>query len=69
MTRWRLIQRGSNMNLFAEFFRDESAATAIEYALIAVGISVAIVAVVQGVGTQVNTLFTNTSTALGTVTR
>ena len=57
------------MKLFAKFLRDESGTTAIEYALIAVGISVAIVAVAQGIGTQVKTLFTNTSTALGTVAR
>jgi pilus assembly protein Flp/PilA len=57
------------MKLFAKFLRDESGTTAIEYALIAVGISVAIVAVVQGIGTQVKTLFTNTSTALVTVAR
>ena len=57
------------MKLFVKFLRDESGTTAIEYGLIAVGISVAIVAVVQGIGTQVKTLFTNTSTALGTVTR
>ena len=53
------------MKLFAKFLRDESGTTAIEYALIAVGISVAIVAVVQGIGTQVKALFTNTSTAWG----
>ena len=57
------------MKLFAKFLRDESGTTAIEYALIAVGISVAIVAVAQGIGTQVMALFTNTSTALGTVAR
>jgi len=44
------------MKLFAKFLRDESGTTAIEYALIAVGISVAIVAVVQGIGTQVKAL-------------
>jgi pilus assembly protein Flp/PilA len=37
----------------------ESGATAIEYGLIAAGISVAIVAVVQSVGTGLNTTFTN----------
>ena len=34
------------------FFRDDSGATAIEYGLIAAGIAVAIIAVVNGVGTQ-----------------
>ena len=39
-------------NLTLSFFRDETAATAIEYGLIAAGISVAIIAVVQGLGTN-----------------
>ena len=47
-----------------EFFRDESAATAIEYGLIAAGISIAIVAAVGSVGTSLNTCFTSVSTAL-----
>jgi pilus assembly protein Flp/PilA len=46
------------------FFRDESGATAIEYGLIAAGIAVAIIAVVQGVGTNLNTTFTSVQTAL-----
>jgi pilus assembly protein Flp/PilA len=46
------------------FVRDESGATAIEYGLIAAGISVAIIAVVQGLGTKLNTTFTSVSTAL-----
>jgi pilus assembly protein Flp/PilA len=44
--------------------RDESAATAIEYGLIAAGISVAIIATVQALGTNLNTTFTSVSTAL-----
>lgn len=44
-------------NLVAGFVRDESGATAIEYGLIAAGISVAIIAAVQGVGGQLNTTF------------
>jgi pilus assembly protein Flp/PilA len=44
--------------------RDENAATAIEYGLIAAGISVAIIAVVNGLGTQLNTTFTSISTQL-----
>ena len=39
-------------------------ATAIEYGLIAAGIAVAIIAVVNGLGTQLNTTFTTTSTDL-----
>jgi pilus assembly protein Flp/PilA len=46
------------------FLRDESGATAIEYGLIAAGISVAIIAIVQGVGTSLNTTFTSVQTAL-----
>ena len=46
------------------FLKDESAATAIEYGLIAAGISVAIVAVVQGVGGSLVTTFTSVQTAL-----
>ena len=47
-----------------QFFRDESAATAIEYGLIAAGISVAIITVVAGVGSSLNTTFTSIQTAL-----
>jgi pilus assembly protein Flp/PilA len=50
--------------LFARFAKDESGATAIEYGLIAAGISVAIIAVVQGLGTKLNTTFTSVSSAL-----
>ena len=50
--------------IFARFVRDESGATAIEYGLIAAGISVAIIAVVQGLGSKLNTTFTSVSSAL-----
>jgi pilus assembly protein Flp/PilA len=50
--------------LFAKFVEDESGATAIEYGLIAAGISIAIVAVVQTVGTKLNSTFTSISNAL-----
>jgi pilus assembly protein Flp/PilA len=49
---------------FLRFLNDDRGATAIEYGLIAAGISVAIIAVVQGLGTQLNTTFTTVSTAL-----
>ena len=42
-------------NLVSRFVKDESGATAIEYGLIAAGISVAIIAVVQGLGTKLKT--------------
>ena len=46
------------------FVRDESGATAIEYGLIAAGISVAIIAVVKGLGSELTTTFTKVKTAL-----
>jgi pilus assembly protein Flp/PilA len=51
-------------NLISSFLKDETAATAIEYGLIAAGISVAIIAVVQGLGTKLNATFTSVSSAL-----
>ena len=50
--------------LVARFMKDESGATAIEYGLIAAGISVAIIAVVQGLGTKLKTTFTSVTNAL-----
>ena len=46
------------------FIRDDSGATAIEYGLIAAGISVAIITVVTGLGSKLNTTFTSVQTAL-----
>jgi pilus assembly protein Flp/PilA len=46
------------------FLKNESGATAIEYGLIAAGISIAIIAVVNGLGTQLNTTFSSISTQL-----
>jgi pilus assembly protein Flp/PilA len=51
-------------NLLARFVKDESGATAIEYGLIAAGISLAIIAVVNGLGGTLNTKFTAINTAL-----
>jgi pilus assembly protein Flp/PilA len=51
-------------NLFVRFVNDNSGATAIEYGLIAAGISVAIIAVVNGLGTTLNTKFTSISSQL-----
>lgn len=51
-------------NLFVRFMQDSSGATAIEYGLIAAGISVAIIAVVNGLGTKLNTTFSSVSTQL-----
>jgi pilus assembly protein Flp/PilA len=52
------------MRLVIKFFKDENAATAIEYGLIAAGIAVAIISVLKGVGTKLNTTFSSVSTAL-----
>jgi pilus assembly protein Flp/PilA len=46
-------------NLIARFVKDESGATAIEYGLIAAGISLAIIAVVNGLGTNLNAKFSS----------
>jgi pilus assembly protein Flp/PilA len=46
------------------FLKDESGATAIEYGLIAAGISVAIIAIVNALGTQLNEKFTSISNQL-----
>ncbi len=50
--------------LVLDFLTDDQGATAIEYGLIAAGIAVAIIAVVQGLGTNLNTTFSSVSTAL-----
>jgi pilus assembly protein Flp/PilA len=46
------------------FVKDQSGATAIEYGLIAAGIAVAIIAVVNGLGSQLTTTFSSVSTQL-----
>ena len=51
-------------NLIARFVKDESGATAIEYGLIAAGISLAIIAVVNGIGSNLNTKFTTINSSL-----
>ncbi len=51
-------------NLFVRFVKNESGATAIEYGLIAAGISVAIIAVVNGLGTTLNAKFSSISSQL-----
>jgi pilus assembly protein Flp/PilA len=50
--------------LLTRFWKDQSGATAIEYGLIAAGISVAIIAAVNGIGTKLNTSFGSISTQL-----
>ena len=51
-------------HLISEFLKDESGATAIEYGLIASGIALAIIAVVNGLGTKLNTNFGSINTQL-----
>jgi pilus assembly protein Flp/PilA len=50
--------------LVSRFVKDQSGATAIEYGLIAAGISVVIIAVVNGIGTTLNTKFSSINTQL-----
>ena len=47
-----------------EFLSDQSGATAIEYGLIAAGIAQAIIAVVNGLGSNLNTQFNSINTSL-----
>jgi len=51
-------------NVVRKFWADESGATAIEYGLIAAGISLAIIAVVNGLGSTLNTKFASINTSL-----
>jgi pilus assembly protein Flp/PilA len=50
--------------LIKKFFNDESGATAIEYAIIAGGIAIVIVTVVNNLGSAVSTTFVSVSTSL-----
>jgi len=52
------------MSKIAAFLKNDSGATAIEYGLIAAGISVAIIAVVNGLGSNLNSKFNDVSTQL-----
>jgi pilus assembly protein Flp/PilA len=47
-----------------QFLTEDSGATAIEYCLIAAGLSIVIVAAVNGIGTSLNSTFKSVSTAL-----
>jgi len=50
--------------LLSRFLRDESGATAIEYCIIAAGISIVIVAAVNGIGSTLNNTFTSVNSSL-----
>ncbi len=52
------------MKTLCRFLSDESGATAIEYGLIAAGISLTIIATVNGLGARLNTKFTSINTSL-----
>ena len=51
-------------NLFKRFLADQAGATAIEYGLIAAGISLAIIAAVNSLGSTLNTSFSTINTSL-----
>ncbi len=55
--------------LVMRFVNDESGATAIEYGLIAAGISVAIITAVMTLGGQLNTTFTTVSSQLASASK
>jgi len=48
----------------SRFLKDETAATAIEYGLIAAGIALAIIAAVDGLGSKLNTKFASINSSL-----
>ena len=50
--------------LISTFLRDESGATAIEYCLIALGVSIVIVVAVNGMGSTLNNKFTSVNTSI-----
>jgi pilus assembly protein Flp/PilA len=50
--------------LVSRFLNDESGATAIEYCLIAVGLSIVIITAVNGIGTTLNTKFTSVNASI-----
>jgi pilus assembly protein Flp/PilA len=58
------LGEGKMSELLRRFLNDDSGATAIEYGLIAAGISVAIIAVVNTLGTNLNTTFSSISSQL-----
>jgi pilus assembly protein Flp/PilA len=60
----QLLDGVRQMSKLFAFLKDESGATAIEYGLIAAGISVVIIATVNAIGTTLNGKFTNISTQL-----
>ena len=60
----RVLKEEVDLRYFLKFLSDQSGATAIEYGLIAAGISLAIIAVVNGLGTNLSTQFNTVNTSL-----
>jgi pilus assembly protein Flp/PilA len=60
----RITNRRLTLTYARKFLRDESGATAIEYGLIAAGIALAIIAIVNGLGSNLNDKFTSINTSL-----
>jgi pilus assembly protein Flp/PilA len=59
------LQGGAPMpHLISKFLKDEAGATSIEYALIAAGISLAIITAVQGLGSTLNGRYAAVNTSL-----
>jgi pilus assembly protein Flp/PilA len=52
------------LRLISRFLNDESGATAIEYCLIAVGLSIVIITAVNGIGSTLNTRFSSINSSL-----
>ena len=52
------------LHLISRFLKDETGATAIEYCLIAVGLSIVIITAVNGIGSGLNTKFSSINTSL-----
>jgi pilus assembly protein Flp/PilA len=59
-----LLGTENMQSLFKKFLADETAATAIEYGLIAAGIALAIIATVKGLGSTLNTKFSSINSSL-----
>lgn len=59
-----VLEEAGLKRIFVKFLSDQSGATAIEYGLIAAGISLAIIAAVNGLGSNLNTMFTSINSSL-----
>jgi pilus assembly protein Flp/PilA len=61
----RSTEREANVKRhLSKFWRDETGATAIEYGLIAAGIALAIIVMVNTLGTTLNTKFTSVNAGI-----